>query len=200
MINTLHIKTPRHSARHSDLVASKTSGLTDQEPQVQSRRSPLPPLPQGNIQTHFNTSNPTPPHPPVMEKGCHDGSRTNPVRSKTTPPSLWEEFPQTIGSSLHWRLPHWVSYLLPAQRDPVIANHRTTQGLFPFVKPASDLPPCACTFALINCFVFATFLMAVLILNSSANPHFNLLLGNPRMEPSIHTTQTLPPETKRRTK
>lgn len=46
MINKSHIKSP--GAQHPDFMASKTLGLIDQEPQVQSMGSLLPPLPDGN--------------------------------------------------------------------------------------------------------------------------------------------------------
>ena len=51
------------------------------------------------------------------------------------------------------------------------------------------LPPCKWTFALINCLVLATFLLAVFILGRA--PHINLLMENLRTETSGHTMQTL---------
>ena len=100
VINRLHIRSS--GAGHPDFVASKTLGLTDQEPQMQSMGSPLTPVTQGNPETHYNafTVQLQPPPHTRMGKGCHDQSGANLLGQKLllttcgrSPPKDWKQPP-----------------------------------------------------------------------------------------------------------
>ena len=125
--NKQHVKCPEAQQPH--LVASKTLGLANQEPQVQSMSSSLHlcrwVTPRLIIMPlHCRYSLPTP-----MEKGCFVGSHTNLVGSNSSSQPVGGAS-QIKRSSLHQRPCHCTSQLLPAHRDPIISNPKTTQGPF----------------------------------------------------------------------
>ena len=108
----------------SDLVGSKTLGVTDQEVYMQSMHSPLLLLPQGNPWTHYNSSA-FQVQPPSLWKKAAMMVLVQNLQFKNSPSQCAGEVLPKDWKHLHQRPAPCRSQLLQAQKGSIIFSAQT---------------------------------------------------------------------------